>query len=299
MAADGDCTGHPAAATVTTRVKETTQGKQASTDLYKFPDIQIYPDQWLDDIPPISQEAMADDQETFENLDMAESAAIKLQQQSPTEGNVFSCSRTSSINSVHGISSSASSAHNTDDEDLDDIKQTMTVQDRRREAHTAAEQKRRNAIKRGYDELQNLVPTCQQQDGVGVQKLSRAAVLQKSVDYVQYLMQQKKKQEGELEDLRKEVMALEIMKANYEHLVKTHKNTPQQGQNQVSDEVKFQVLQEVMDSMFQSFNASISVANFAELSGSIFSWLEEHCKPQTLREVTLGILRQLNNQLNQ
>ena len=55
MAADGDCTGHPAAATVTTRVKETTQGKQASTDLYKFPDIQIYPDQWLDDIPPISQ----------------------------------------------------------------------------------------------------------------------------------------------------------------------------------------------------------------------------------------------------
>ena len=35
-----------------------------------------------------------------------------------------------------------------------------------------------------------------------------------------------------------------------------------------------------MDTLFRSFNASISVANFAELSACVFSWLEEHCKPQ-------------------
>ncbi len=29
---------------------------------------------------------------------------------------------------------------------------------------------------------------------------------------------------------------------NYEHIVKAHQNTPQHGQNQVSDEVKFQVV---------------------------------------------------------
>lgn len=34
-----------------------------------------------------------------------------------------------------------------------------------------------------------------------------------------------------------------------------------------------------MDRLFQTFN-NISVANFAELSGCVFSWLEEHCKPQ-------------------
>ena len=67
---------------------------------------------------------------------------------------------------------------------------------------------------------------------------------------------------------------------NYEHIVKTHQNAPQQGQNQVPDEVKFQVFQHVMDMLFQSFNASISVATFAELSGCVFNWLEEHCKPQ-------------------
>ena len=36
----------------------------------------------------------------------------------------------------------------------------------------------------------------------------------------------------------------------------------------------------MMDSLFKSFNGSVSVTNFAELSGSIFSWLEEYCKPQ-------------------
>ena len=34
-----------------------------------------------------------------------------------------------------------------------------------------------------------------------------------AIDYIQYLVQQKKKQEDELDSLRKEVMALKIMKA--------------------------------------------------------------------------------------
>ena len=37
----------------------------------------------------------------------------------------------------------------------------------RREAHTAAEQKRRDAIKKGYDSLQELVPHCQTTDASG------------------------------------------------------------------------------------------------------------------------------------
>ena len=34
-----------------------------------------------------------------------------------------------------------------------------------------------------------------------------------------------------------------------------------------------------MDALFVSFNDSIAVSNFAELSGSVFHWLEDHCKP--------------------
>ncbi|KAM9210984.1 max-like protein X isoform 2-T2 [Dugong dugon] len=187
-----------------------------------------------------------------------------------------------------------------DDEDSDYHQESYkeSYKDRRRRAHTQAEQKRRDAIKRGYDDLQTIVPTCQQQDfSIGSQKLSKAIVLQKTIDYIQFLHKEKKKQEEEVSTLRKDVTALKIMKVNYEQIVKAHQDNPSEGEDQVSDQVKFNVFQGIMDSLFQSFNASISVANFQELSACVFSWIEEHCKPQTLREIVIGVLHQLKNQL--
>nr|CAD7415416.1 unnamed protein product [Timema poppensis] len=72
------------------------------------------------------------------------------------------------------------------DEDSDNKGSTVSYKERRREAHTQAEQKRRDAIKKGYDSLQDLVPTCQQTDSSGY-KLSKATVLQKSIEYIQVL----------------------------------------------------------------------------------------------------------------
>ncbi|XP_030151251.1 max-like protein X isoform X3 [Lynx canadensis] len=170
-----------------------------------------------------------------------------------------------------------------DDEDSDYHQESYkeSYKDRRRRAHTQAEQKRRDAIKRGYDDLQTIVPTCQQQDfSIGSQKLSKAIVLQKTIDYIQFLHKEKKKQEEEVSMLRKDVTALKIMKVNYEQIVKAHQDNPHEGEDQVSDQVKFNVFQGIMDSLFQSFNASISVASFQELSACVFSWIEEHCKPQ-------------------
>ncbi|XP_056262236.1 max-like protein X isoform X2 [Pseudoliparis swirei] len=114
-------------------------------------------------------------------------------------------------------STSASSVPNTDDEDSDYRHETSykeSYKDRRRQAHTQAEQKRRDAIKKGYDDLQSIVPTCQQQSefAVGAQKISKATVLQKTIDYIHFLHKEKKKQEEEVSLLRKEVMALKIMK---------------------------------------------------------------------------------------
>ncbi|XP_018620118.1 max-like protein X isoform X1 [Scleropages formosus] len=197
-------------------------------------------------------------------------------------------------------STSASSVPNTDDEDSDYRHETSykeSYKDRRRQAHTQAEQKRRDAIKKGYDDLQLIVPTCQQQSefAMGTQKISKATVLQKTIDYIQFLHKEKKKQEEEVSTLRKEVMALKIMKTNYEHIVQAHQNNPQQSDEQVSDQVKFSIFQSIMDSLFQSFSTSVSVSSFQELSACVFSWIEEHCKPQTLREFVMGVLQQLNS----
>ncbi|XP_072343822.1 LOW QUALITY PROTEIN: max-like protein X [Scyliorhinus torazame] len=223
-------------------------------------------------------------------------------------------SRANSITSNAG-STSASSVPNTaecmtdndcsptaDDEDSDyrqEVAYKETYKDRRRQAHTQAEQKRRDAIKKGYDDLQSIVPTCQQQDFlIGSQKLSKATVLQKTIDYIQFLHKEKKKQEEELSTLRKDVMALKIMKANYEAIVKAHRNNPHQGKGLLTDQLKFRIFQNIMDPLFQTFNACISVTSFQELSACVFSWIEEHCKPQTLREIVVGILRQLTNELS-
>jgi len=205
-------------------------------------------------------------------------------------GSSGSLHRSGSSNSLTAIAGFPPNDAATDDEDSDS-KNSISYKERRREAHTAAEQKRRDAIKKGYDSLQTLVPSCQQNDASG-HKVSKAIVLQKSIDYIQYLSQQKKKQESDLNTLRKEVVALQIMRANYEQLVKAHQQNSHAPEDLVPDEVKFHVFQVFMDSLFQSFNQQVSMNNFAELSGCVFSWLEEQCKPQELQDLMYNILQQ-------
>ncbi|XP_042882517.1 max-like protein X isoform X2 [Penaeus japonicus] len=180
----------------------------------------------------------------------------------------------------------------TDDEDSDRGNQ-MSYKERRREAHTQAEQKRRNAINKGYDSLQDLVPTCQNTEQGQGYKMSKATVLQKSIDYIQFLKKEKSQQEKEVAALQKEVVALTIMKLNYEQIVSAHQSQPGQMNKQISDDVKFQVFRAVMDSLHQTFDQCVATNNFAEISGSVISWVEEHCKPQILREIMCGVLQQL------
>ncbi|XP_061557036.1 max-like protein X [Phycodurus eques] len=209
-------------------------------------------------------------------------------------GNVVS--RANSISST-----SASSVPNTDDEDSDCRHETSyknSYKDRRRQAHTQAEQKRRDAIKKGYDDLQSVVPTCLQSEfAVGAQKISKATILQKTIEYIKFLHKEKKKQEEEVSRLRKEVTALKIMKTNYEQIVKAYQSHPQQGEDQVSDQIKFNIFQSIMDSLFYSFSSSVSVNSFQELSASVINWIEEHCKPLMLKEFVIGVLRQINGQV--
>lgn len=195
---------------------------------------------------------------------------------------------------------SPSSSQNTDcspttEDDDSDHKSAVSYKERRREAHTQAEQKRRDAIKHGYESLQHLVPKCQQQDSVSSYKLSKASILQRSIDYIQQLQQQNKDLNDKRESLHKERMALKIMKENYERLVKNNDNghIGQGRSNQVSEEVKMKIFTALCDELFTSFNESVLTGDFNELSACIFSWLEENCKPQTLRQITDAILNEL------
>lgn len=194
----------------------------------------------------------------------------------------------------HHISSRSSRSnsdegHTTDSEENRSTS-SQSYKERRREAHTQAEQKRRDAIKKGYDCLQELVPTCQQNDSSGY-KLSKATVLQKSIDYVGYLKQQKLKQEEERAAMLKEVKALRILQRNYEHMLQ-HQQTSNRQTEALNDDVKFQVFQAIMDDMFISFE-QLPMNDFDELVNSVCEWLEESFKSQQLKEIAQRSITQI------
>lgn len=171
---------------------------------------------------------------------------------------------------------------------------TFGYKERRREAHTQAEQKRRDAIKKGYEDLQFMVPTCQQQDSISSYKLSKATILQRSIEYIQTLQKSKIRQDNELKTLRKELCALQIMKSNYEQMLKLHELTiiqQVQPANSINDQLKYEIFQAFCDNLFMSFDRCVTFGDFKQLSAGIFSWLEENCKPQILRDMCLTILR--------
>lgn len=97
-----------------------------------------------------------------------------------------------------------------------------------------------------------------------------------------------------IKNLREELCASQIMNANYEQMLNQHQLTLQlnhQQVNQVSEQIKFEIFQAFCDNLFASFDRYVKVDDFEQISASIFNWLEEHVRPQTLRDMCLTILR--------
>ena len=84
--------------------------------------------------------------------------------------------------------------------------------------------------------------------------------------------QKKEKQDEELAALKREVRALEIMRTNYEQLVKAHQARVPLGDAdsayndisgaQIPGNFKFEVFRELMDSLFESSNEKYQCGNF-------------------------------------
>ncbi|KAH7640877.1 max-like protein x [Dermatophagoides farinae] len=237
---------------------------------------------------------------------------------------MYEMSQITNNNNNNHHNNDLTSMDTSDDDDSDQkSNNNNSYKERRREAHTQAEQKRRDAIKKGYEDLQLLVPSCTQQDAVSSYKLSKAAILQRSIEYIQTLQQQKHKREKELQTLRKEVLGLEIMRNNYEQMVHQQQQQQQQQQQRrqqqtsqqssqissdlmnynnnehqmISDEMKFEIFKTLCDGLFLSFDDSVNVGSFNQLSACTFRWLEDQCQPRNLRQIMVQILEQLKTQI--
>ncbi|CAF0837895.1 unnamed protein product [Adineta ricciae] len=215
---------------------------------------------------------------------------------------------------VHQVSYSLpSSADHTDDDDDDEdeegditnvngnmIKTGDTKRDdsRRRAAHTAAEQKRRNAIRKGYDALQSLVPNSHLLDPISSQKVSKAAILKRSTDYLMELKKETQEISAQLEASRTDTYCLRAVQKTYEDILEMNLNSSKNANATIDDEHKFRVFQNIADGLFVSFDQAMQtgqVTNFAQFTSTMLRWIEDSCRPGDISDTIRRILPNLKS----
>ena len=57
------------------------------------------------------------------------------------------------------------------------------------------------------------------------------------------------------------------------------------------ENIKFFVFCTIVDTLFETFSAKVSLANAEEFSGTLLGWFETHCNQQSLRESFVSSLQ--------
>ncbi|CAF4002679.1 unnamed protein product, partial [Rotaria sp. Silwood2] len=178
-----------------------------------------------------------------------------------------------------------------DDDDSDSNTGTITSTNnteikrddsRRRAAHIAAEQKRRDSIRKGFDSLQSLVPNSHLLDPVSSQKVSKAAILKRSMDYLAQLNKEKQQLNNQLETKKKEIFCLRTVQKAYEDILEANTNSKKYANISINDEQKFKLFQNIADTIFTSFDQAMQAGqgiSFSQFTSTILHWIEDSCKP--------------------
>ncbi|VDD76552.1 unnamed protein product [Mesocestoides corti] len=164
------------------------------------------------------------------------------------------------------------------------------VRARRRKLHTEAEQRRRDAIKRGFDSLLELIPPVKSGTGNSVFRMSKATILNRSISMILKASKLQTQKELEIETLRKKVQALQILKASYERMSSTCSYATEAQGSVITEQFKLQLFQMFMENLFQSFDSFVSQSALPELSEQIITWLESICKPEFLHRTMEHLL---------
>ncbi|KAI4889391.1 hypothetical protein NFI96_034076 [Prochilodus magdalenae] len=194
----------------------------------------------------------------------------------------------------------------------------------RRVNHISAEQKRRSNINIGFKTLCTLVPTLKSQSNANI---SNATTLQKTVEYIGKLQQERQQMQDETKRLREEIEELNAsinlcqeqlpatgvpitrhrfdhMKEKFDEYVKnrTLQNwkfwvvsfTSKQWLHFTEKQVFILQFSIIIKPLFESFNGSVSTTNQSELCETTMQWLDRDCALPVLRPMVLGTLRQLS-----
>ncbi|KAL0979391.1 hypothetical protein UPYG_G00184470 [Umbra pygmaea] len=171
----------------------------------------------------------------------------------------------------------------------------------RRGTHISAEQKRRFNINIGFKTLCGLVPTLKSQSNI-----SNAATLQKTVEYIGKLQQDRQQMQEETKRLRQEIDELNasinvcqeqlpatgvpISRPRFDYM---HEKFDEYVKSRTLQNWKFWIFSIIIKPLFESFNGTVSTTNDGELRETTLHWLDRHCSLPVLRPMVLSSLRQL------
>uniref|UniRef100_A0A3P9MH54 MLX interacting protein n=1 Tax=Oryzias latipes TaxID=8090 RepID=A0A3P9MH54_ORYLA len=172
----------------------------------------------------------------------------------------------------------------------------------RRTTHISAEQKRRSNINIGFKTLCNLVPTLRTLSNV-----PNATTLQKTVEHISKLQQERQQMQEEIKKLREEIEELNTsISACQEQLPATgvpmRQNRLDHMEERFNDYVqrhtfqnwKFWIFSVIIKPLFESFNSMVTTTSKARLCQTTLQWLDCHCSLPVLRPMVLSRLCHLS-----
>ncbi|XP_054075972.1 MLX-interacting protein isoform X5 [Rissa tridactyla] len=163
-----------------------------------------------------------------------------------------------------------------------------------------SEQKRRFNIKIGFSTLISLV-------SANSKSISHAITLQKTVEYIAKLQQERTQMQEETRRLREEIEELNAA------IISCQQQLPATGvpvtrqrfdnMKRMFDEYvrsrtlqnwKFWIFSIIIKPLFESFNGMVSTTSFKDLNQTAMAWLDQHCSLPVLRPMVLNTLRHLS-----
>ncbi|XP_035641604.1 MLX-interacting protein-like isoform X5 [Oncorhynchus keta] len=172
----------------------------------------------------------------------------------------------------------------------------------RRVTHITAEQKRRFNINIGFKMLCSLIPAFKSQSNI-----SNAVTLQKTVEYIRKLQQDRQQMQEETKRLREEIeevnasinvcqeqlpaTGVPITRHRFDHM---REKFDEYVKSRTLQNWKFWIFSIIIKPLFESFNGTVSTTSEGELCETTLQWLDRHCSLHVLRPMVLSTLRQFS-----
>eukprot|EP00124_Ichthyophonus_hoferi_P004562 Ihof_evm2s519 gene=Ihof_evmTU2s519 len=162
-------------------------------------------------------------------------------------------------------------------------------------AHIAAEQKRRNNIKVGFQDLQGMLPSYKAKGPA--QKLSISAILFQALDYINMLQQQKNDLTIEVAKLQNESLSLKAINMKFQQVAAMQQpgmgaipyetNPYETNRLDSPEQAKFLLFKTFVSKLYGTFEEGVCMDSMEGLQASVYQWLDTHVETEELQHIAL------------